>query len=184
MGKSGSIQAAVGIWNHELVKYGSEILSLRRRMLSKLAPLAREAYRNLAPGELDLELSETTDPERFLQDLEDHLQEDLQRGATGVGPHRDDLIILLSGREAARFASQGESRSIALALRLAQHRLLWQHYEEAPILLIDEWNSELDTRRREALLAYAQSLPQAILAGLETPGVGAVVRIEAGVWGH
>jgi DNA replication and repair protein RecF len=50
--------------------------------------------------------------------------------------------------------------------------------------LIDEWNSELDTRRREALLAYAQSLPQAILAGLETPGVGAVVRIEAGVWGH
>jgi DNA replication and repair protein RecF len=184
MGKSGSIQAAVGIWNHELVKYGSEILSLRRRMLSKLAPLAREAYRDLAPGELDLELSETTDPERFLQDLEDHLQEDLQRGATGVGPHRDDLIILLSGREAARFASQGESRSIALALRLAQHRLLWQHYEEAPILLIDEWNSELDTRRREALLAYAQSLPQAILAGLETPGVGAVVRIEAGVWGH
>lgn len=181
-GKPGSIQASIGIWNHELVKYGSEILGLRRRMLSKLTPLAREAYRELAPGELGLELSESVDPERFLAALEDNLPEDLQRGATSVGPHRDDLTLLLSGREAAKFGSRGECRSIALALRLAEHRLLWQHYEEAPLLLVDEWNSELDTRRREALLAYAQSLPQAILAGLETPGGGAVVEIEAGVW--
>jgi DNA replication and repair protein RecF len=177
-----SIQASIGIWNQELVKYGSEILSLRRRMLSKLSPLAREAYRELAPGELSLELSETTDPERFLQALEDNLPDDLQRGATSVGPHRDDLTLLLSGREAARFASRGECRSIALALRLAEHRLLWSHYEEAPLLLVDEWNTELDARRRGALLAYAQSLPQAILAGLETPGAGAIIEIEAGVW--
>lgn len=181
--KAASLQASIGIWNHELVKYGSEILSLRRRMLSKLTPLAREAYSELAPGELSLELSETVDPERFLRALEDNLQDDLQRGVTSVGPHRDDLTILLSGREAARFGSRGECRSIALALRLAEHRLLWQHYEEAPLLLVDEWNSELDARRRGALLAYAQSLPQAILAGLETPGGGAVVEIEAGVWG-
>ncbi len=180
--RPGSIQTSVGIWNLELVKYGSEILSLRRRMLTKLSPLAREAYRELAPGELSLELSETTDPEHFLRALEDNLPDDLQRGATSVGPHRDDLIIRLSGREAARFGSRGECRSVALALRLAEHRLLWQHYEEAPLLLVDEWNSELDARRRGALLTYAQSLPQAILAGLETPGGGTVIEIEAGVW--
>ncbi|AWR87899.1 DNA replication and repair protein RecF [Meiothermus taiwanensis WR-220] len=182
-GRSGGIQTTLSIWNHQLVKYGGEILSLRRRMLAKLTPLAREAYRELAPGELSLELSETTDPDGFLQALEDNLQDDLQRGATSVGPHRDDLVILLEGREAARFGSRGECRSIALALRLAEHRLLWQHYEEAPLLLVDEWHSELDNRRRGALLAYAQSLPQAILAGLETPGTGAVIEIEAGVWG-
>ena len=182
-GAAASLHTSIGIWNHELVKYGSEILSLRRRMLSKLTPLAREAYSELAPGELSLELSETVDPERFLGALEDNLQDDLQRGVTSVGPHRDDLVILLSGREAARFGSRGECRSIALALRLAEHRLLWQHYDEAPLLLVDEWNSELDARRRGALLAYAQSLPQAILAGLETPGGGAVVQIQAGVWG-
>lgn len=181
-GAAGGIQAAIGIWNHQLVRYGSEILGLRRRMLARLAPLAREAYCELAPGELGLKLSETADPERFLQVLEDNLPDDLQRGATSVGPHRDDLTILLSGLEAARFASRGECRSIALALRLAEHRLLWQHHEEAPLLLVDEWHSELDVRRRGALLAYAQSLPQAILAGLEAPGVGAVVEIEAGVW--
>lgn len=173
---------SMGIWNQELVKYGREILSLRRRMLSKLYPLAREAYRELAAGELGLELFETTDPDRFLQALEDNLPEDLERGATRVGPHRDDLIILLSGREAARFASRGEGRSIALALRLAEHRLLWSHYQEAPLLLVDEWHGELDSRRRGALLAYAKSLPQAILAGLEAPGVGSVIELEAGVW--
>lgn len=171
-----------GIWNQELIRYGREILSLRRRMLFKLYPLAREAYRELAAGELGLELFETTDPDRFLHDLEDSLLEDLERGATRVGPHRDDLIIRLSGREAARFASRGEGRSIALALRLAEHRLLWSHYEEAPLLLVDEWHSELDARRREALLAYAQSLPQAILAGLEAPSAGTIIEIEAGVW--
>jgi DNA replication and repair protein RecF len=180
--KPSADQSSIGIWNHELVRYGSEILSLRRRMLSKLAPLAREVYRELAPGELSLGLSESTEPERFLEALEDSLPDDLQRGVTSVGPHRDDLNILLSGREAARFGSRGECRSIAVALRLAEHRLLWQHYDEAPLLLVDEWNNELDARRRGALLAYAQSLPQAILAGLETPGSGAVVEIEAGVW--
>jgi len=181
--KTNSLKSTLSVWNQELVKYGSEILSLRRRMLSKLSPLAKEAYGELAPGELGLELFETIVPEHFLQALEDSLQEDLQRGVTSVGPHRDDLILRLSGREAGKFGSRGECRSIALALRLAEHRLLWQHYEEAPLLLVDEWNTELDARRRGALLAYAQSLPQAILAGLETPGSGAVVQIEAGVWG-
>ncbi len=181
-GEAPSLRASIGIWNQELVRFGREILSLRRRMLSKLAPLAQESYRELATGSLELSLCESVEPERFLEALDDHLQSDLERGATSLGPHRDDLRILLSGREAARFASRGECRSIALALRLAEHRLLWQHYEEAPLLLVDEWNSELDARRQGALLAYAQSLPQAILAGLERPGVGAVVAIEAGVW--
>ncbi|MDX2004103.1 MAG: DNA replication and repair protein RecF [Meiothermus sp.] len=182
-GAPSAIQSSIGIWNAELVKYGSEILSLRRRMLTKLTPLAREAYAELAPGTLGLEPFETVSPERFLGALEDNLQDDLQRGVTGIGPHRDDLMVLLEGREAIKFGSRGECRSIALALRLAEHRLLWQHYDEAPLLLVDEWHSELDARRRGALLAYAQSLPQAILAGLETPGSGAVVEIEAGVWG-
>lgn len=181
--KAATLKSTLSVWNAELVKYGSEILSLRRRMLGKLTPLAKEAYSELAPGELGLELFETVDPEHFRQALEDSLQEDWQRGVTSVGPHRDDVLIQLSGREAGKFGSRGECRSIALALRLAEHRLLWQHYEEAPLLLVDEWHSELDARRRGALLAYAQSLPQAILAGLETPGSGAVVEIEAGVWG-
>lgn len=172
----------VGIWSTELAKYGSEILALRRRMLGRLAPLAADAYRELAPGELRLELQESVAPERFLPALEEGLLTDIERGVTGLGPHRDDLGLWLGERDALRFASRGEARSIALALRLAEHRLLWQHHEEAPLLLIDEWHSELDQRRRSALLAYAQSLPQAIVAGLEAPPQGQELWIEAGVW--
>ncbi|MER3481015.1 MAG: DNA replication and repair protein RecF [Meiothermus sp.] len=174
----------LGVWNAELAKYGAEILSLRRRMLGKLAPLARESYRELAPGELHLELVETASPDEFLTALEDTVPQDLERGVTSIGPHRDDLAIRLDQRDALRFASRGEARSIALALRLGEHRLLWQHYDEAPLLLVDEWHSELDPRRRQALLGYAESLPQAILAGLEAPqNGGTVFWIEAGVWG-
>lgn len=174
----------IGVWNDELVKYGGEILALRRRILGKLGPLAHNAYHELAPGELGLEPLETTGPERFLQDLEDNLPEDLERGATSIGPHRDDVKILLSGLEAGKFASRGEARSIVLAMRLAEHKLLWQHYQEAPLLLVDEWHTELDSRRQGALLSYAKSLPQAIFAGLEAPqNGGRIIRIEAGVWG-
>ncbi|MER3443656.1 MAG: DNA replication and repair protein RecF [Meiothermus sp.] len=175
--------AGIGVWNQELVKYGSEILNLRRRILGKLKPLARDAYAELAPGELALELFETVDPVHFLQALESGLQDDLQRGVTSVGPHRDDLNILLGGLEAGKYASRGEARSITLALRLAEHRLLWAHHDEAPLLLVDEWHTELDARRRQALLNYAESLPQAILAGLEAPSTGRMIPIEAGVWG-
>jgi DNA replication and repair protein RecF len=172
----------IGVWNAELAKYGTEILLLRRRMLSRLSPMAAEAYSELSSGELCLEQFETVAPERFLLALEDGIQEDVQRGVTSLGPHRDDITVLIGGREAAKFGSRGECRSVALALRLAEHRLLWQHYEEAPLLLVDEWHSELDTRRRSALLAYAKSLPQAILAGLEASGEGNLIHIEAGVF--
>jgi DNA replication and repair protein RecF len=174
----------LGVWNAELAKYGAEILSLRRRMLGKLSPLARESYRELAPGELHLELLETVEPDEFLTALEDTVQQDLERGVTSIGPHRDDLAMRLDERDALKFASRGEARSIALALRLGEHRLLWQHHDEAPLLLVDEWHTELDPRRRQALLGYAESLPQAILAGLEAPhNGGTVLWIEAGVWG-
>ncbi|AEB12779.1 DNA replication/repair protein RecF [Marinithermus hydrothermalis] len=174
--------AGLAAWNQKLATYGSEILQLRRRLLTRLEPLAQEAYRELAPGTLELALRETVTPEGYLEALETHLQEELERGATLFGPHRDDLKLLLNGLEAPQFASRGEARAIALALRLAEHRLLWTHHGEAPVLLVDDFTAELDARRRTALLAYAQALPQAILTGTDPPEGLPVVHIEGGVW--
>ena len=174
----------IGLWNQELARHGSEILLLRRRILHKLQPLAQQVFAELAPGKLELTMVESVTPERLLPALEEGWQADLERGLTSVGPHRDDLALTIDRRDTQRFASRGEARSVALALRLAEHRLLWQHYQEAPLLLVDEWHTELDDRRQAALLAYAQSLPQAVLAGLEEPpGAAARVWIEGGVWG-
>ena len=71
--------------------------------------------------------------------------------------------------------------ALALALRLAEHRLLGEHHGEPPLLLVDEWGEELDEARRRAVLAYAQALPQAILAGLEAPPGVPVCSVVRGV---
>ncbi|KGQ21817.2 DNA replication/repair protein RecF [Thermus filiformis] len=168
-------------WDQALARYGSEILLLRRRLLKRLGPLAREIHRALAPGELELALEETAPPEGFLEALRSRREEERERGMTLVGPHRDDLLLLLNGRLAPRFASRGEARAIALALRLSEHRLLAEHYGEPPLLLLDEWDQELDEARRLALLAYARAQPQALLASTEPPPGLPVCWVEEGV---
>ena len=168
-------------WDQALARYGTEILLFRRRLLKRLGPLAQEVHRALAPGVLELALEETASPEGFLEALWARREEEKERGMTLVGPHRDDLLLLLDGRPAPRFASRGEARAIALALRLSEHRLLSEHYGEPPLLLLDEWDQELDRARREALLAYAKAQPQALLASTEPPLGLPICWVEEGV---
>ncbi len=174
---------AIGAWDERLAGYGAEILTLRRRVLARLGPLADELHRALALGGLDLRSVETAPPERLREKLRERLPEELERGVTLSGPHRDDLAIRLEGRDAVRFASRGEARTIALALRLAEHRLLEQHHQDAPLLLLDDVVAELDERRQQALLAYVKALPQAVVTATEPPpGVDQRIELSAGSW--
>ncbi|MCS6869220.1 MAG: DNA replication and repair protein RecF [Thermus sp.] len=170
----------LSVWDRELARYGTEIMAFRRRFLRRFLPTFQEVHRSLAPGEVGLALEESVQGD-FLEALEQRRPEELLRGQTLLGPHRDDLVFLLAGRPAHRFASRGEAKALAMALRLAEHRLLWEHHGEAPLLLVDEWSEELDPGRRKALLTYAQGLPQAILAGLQTPEGMPVCSMAGGV---
>ena len=170
----------LSVWDQELARYGEEILALRRRFLRRFLPIFQSVHQALAPGEAGLRLEESA-PGGILEALKAKREEERLRGQTLVGPHRDDLVILLSGRPAHRFASRGEAKALALALRLAEHRLLTEHYGEPPLLLLDEWGEELDEARQSALLAYAKSLPQAILAGLLAPEGVPVCWVQGGV---
>lgn len=170
----------LAVWDQELARYGTEIMALRGRFLKRFLPIFRSVHQTLAPGEAGLLLEETA-PGDFLEALQARREEELLKGQTLVGPHRDDLVFLLSGRPVHRFASRGEAKAIALALRLAEHRLLTEHHGEAPLLLVDEWSEELDEGKREAVLAYARSLPQAALAGLWAPQGVPVCWVEGGV---
>jgi DNA replication and repair protein RecF len=115
--------------------------------------------------------------------LEQARAEDLRRGTTTVGPHRDDLELVVNGLAARTHASQGEQRSLALALRLATHAVVAEVTGSSPILLLDDVFSELDPARSHALLEHlppgqallttAGPLPVAAQPGL-------VVRVEAG----
>lgn len=168
------------VWDRELARYGEEIMAFRRRFLRRFLPLFQEVYRALSPGEAGLRLEESVQGE-FLRALQESREEERLKGQTLLGPHRDDLVFLLSGRPAHRFASRGEAKALALALRLAEHRLLAEHYGEPPLLLVDEWSEELDETRRKAVLAYAQTLPQAVLAGLLAPKGVRVCSMQGGV---
>lgn len=175
-------QWATEVWDDSLVTLGSEIMLLRRRAVSRMSELAAENNALLGSQKfLGLELSETTTPETFRHDLKRRRGEELSRGASVVGPHRDDLKLRLGEFPAADYASRGEARTIALALRKAELDLLKERYAEPPILLIDDFSAELDPQRRSFLLELAASVPQAIVTGTEAfPGSVLELHAEAG----
>lgn len=149
------IEASLDVWDERLARAATSLVAARRGLLGELAPLAAAAYGALAdaPGAVTVEI-------RYEQSWEGPLdaalaarrREDLRRGATTAGPHRDDLAVELDGRDSRVQASQGEQRCLALALRLGVHHLLTARLGRPPILLLDDVFSELDPHRSRALL--------------------------------
>jgi len=108
--------------------------------------------------------------------------EERARGVTVVGPHRDDLAVQLDGRSVQTFGSRGEARTAAMALRVAELRLLEELHGEPPILLLDDFSAELDADRRNYLLSLSQRLPQALVSGTEPPPHATrILKIASGV---
>lgn len=173
---------AMHVWDDSLVKLGTDIMLFRRRALSRLDELAREANAALGSRKpLLLALSESTTPETYAADMAGRRAEELARGSTVTGPHRDDLVLTLGDFPAGDFASRGEGRTVALALRRAELELLAEKFGEKPVLLIDDFTAELDPNRRQSLLDLAASVPQAIVTGTEhAPGAMLTLRASAG----
>ncbi|WP_288403082.1 DNA replication and repair protein RecF [uncultured Deinococcus sp.] len=173
---------AMHVWDEALVKLGTEIMLFRRRALTRLDDLSREANAALGSRKtLRLELTESTTPETYAHDLAARRAEELARGATVTGPHRDDLLLTLGDFPANEYASRGEGRTVALALRRAELELLAEKFGERPVLLIDDFTAELDPGRRSFLLDLAASVPQAIVTGTErAPGAALTLRAHAG----
>jgi len=155
-GSSSALENQLQVWDMSLAKLGADIVTARTDAVNSLAPVFQEHYHGLAKegvtdlsyqtrceGESESELSES-----IVQHLQRYRQRDLERGTTTVGPHRDDLSITLDERPLAVFGSQGQRRSAALALRLAESQLLAQKTGEPPVLLIDDVLYEMDRERR------------------------------------
>lgn len=173
---------AMHVWDDALVKLGTDIMLFRRRALTRLDELAREANTALGSRKpLVLSLNESTTPETYAADMAGRRAEELARGSTVTGPHRDDLLLTLGDFPASDFASRGEGRTVALALRRAELELLAEKFGEKPVLLIDDFTAELDPSRRQYLLDLAASVPQAIVTGTDqAPGAKLTLRASAG----
>ncbi|MCY0885151.1 MAG: DNA replication and repair protein RecF [Firmicutes bacterium] len=175
-----------------LAAEGAYVWRARRQFLEALAPYVGEASAQVGAGErLRLRLvpggtrEPAEEPAAFLAALASRGVEERQRGVTLVGPHRDEVVLELDGREAGRFGSQGQQRTVALALRLALFHWFRSRWGEAPVVLLDDVFSELDQERRRRLLAFvagaeAQTLVTDTEGGRYRDLRPVVLAVEAG----
>ncbi|MEY2418457.1 MAG: replication and repair protein RecF [Actinomycetota bacterium] len=178
------VVSTLDVWDAKLAEHGTALVTARRELVTRLEPLVAKAYAAVAEGAASITLRYAASWEGELHAaLQAARQDDLRRGITSIGPHRDELELHIGTLPARTHASQGEQRSLALALRLAVHYAVTEATASAPILLLDDVFSELDPHRSAALVS---ALPpgQAVLttAGALPPGAtpAATVRIANG----
>lgn len=159
-----SSREAVAPWTEQVVSLGADLVAARLDALAQLgAPFAERAA-ELGLDEASLRY-EGEPPSR--EALEGRLERDLERGATSVGPHLDDVVLALGRRELRSFGSQGEQRLALLALLLAEAELLAARRAVPPLLLLDDVLSELDPARRRILAARVAASGQALVTATD-----------------
>jgi DNA replication and repair protein RecF len=143
------------VWDSKLIEAGEQLADLRSDLAKRLGPVITQAYRDVAgeAAEVQLRYQGNWHEQGLGTALAQARDDEVRRGNTLVGPHRDDLSIELNGLPSRTHASQGEQRSLALALRLGVHRLVTERTGVPPVLLLDDVFSELDPFRCSALLA-------------------------------
>jgi DNA replication and repair protein RecF len=183
------VVSTLDVWDAKLAAAGETLAAAREALTAALEPLVGAAYGRLAVGVAHRGRASVRLAYRRSWDGDLHAalgqsrRDDLRRGVTTVGPHRDELTLEVGGLAGRTHASQGEQRSVALALRLAGHQLVTDWIGSAPVLLLDDVFSELDPVRSDALLGCLPA-GQAVVttAGDLPPGadVAARARIEDG----
>jgi DNA replication and repair protein RecF len=147
-------------WTDQLVRLGEQLVEARRKVLGLLAPVFTERAGELGLDDACLSY-DGEPPSRDL--LDERLTRDLERGATGVGPHLDEIRIVAGERELRTYGSQGEQRLAVLSLLLAEAELLTEHAGVPPLLLLDDALSELDADRRRLLSARLGTTGQTLV---------------------
>lgn len=158
--KSGTQEKSMFAWNMVLARHASEIVLLRKDLVSRLNESLSDVYGQLASKPHKLTINYESNPpnnnylQSYIHKLEKLYSLDRERGFTSLGPHRDDIKIFIDDKDAGMFASRGEGRTITLALKILEMKLIEQVRAEKPILLLDDVFSELDGTRRRMLTSY------------------------------
>ena len=160
--EQGAMRAQLYAWDEQLAAAGADVMRMREEFVDMLSTIARDLHRSISGGREQLALSyaPSVDAARYGGDMRAALEEalyasaleDMRRGFTTVGPHRDDLSVHLGDAPVRVFGSQGQQRTAALSLKLSELALLARETGEPPVLLLDDVLSELDEPRQRALL--------------------------------
>ncbi len=163
-----SAESELDFWDEALSTEGAAIVARRDVVVRRLSPLTTESYLGLAAGE---QISVAYHPSVQAEDLAAAVSaqraEEIRAGMTTLGPHRDDVVLTIGDMPAATYASRGQARTIAFALRLAEATFLREERKEEPILLLDDVLSELDPERRHRVLEEASGYQQALVTTAE-----------------
>lgn len=150
-------------WTEQLAEAGARLMASRRGFARRLDRIFGAHYLNIAGAEEKVALlyrpdsGESEDDAARLKELLDAgLQSDIRHGATGRGPHRDDLQFMINGRPLRTFGSQGQQRTFVLALKMAELDSIQDTFGEPPVLLLDDMSSELDRNRSANLLEFVR----------------------------
>jgi DNA replication and repair protein RecF len=149
----GTDEATLDSFSHELVELGGQLIRMRTELAPKFSPLARLAYRRISNDAEELRIEYQPSVKKdFAVELAQSRNRERTYRSTLVGPHRDDLKLLLNEKSAAQFGSEGQKRTLAIALKMAQAEYLAGIHGSAPVLLIDDVMGELDVKRRSGFL--------------------------------
>jgi DNA replication and repair protein RecF len=168
-------------WDQELVRIGGEVVAARAAAVLELEPEAARYHAEIAAGE-HLEIRYEGPPENLAEAVHNSRAEDLRRGSTTVGPHRDDMRVVLGGQEARAYASQGQQRTAVVSLKLAEAALVTRRTGQRPVLLLDDVLSELDAERRASLLRQVAEGGQVIITSAEAGPFPPELMASAMVW--
>ncbi len=171
---------SLAVWNTQLAAAGAQIMQYRRNFFLALSPLAAEFHRQIAGKDEVLEVlyapcaplreNEAEQRDALYAALEKKRDAEIQQGLSLIGPHRDEIRFLIGGREARAYASQGQMRTAAVSMKLAQGALLEKETGEAPAVFLDDILGELDAERRAFLLSHTKN-KQVILTCTEKEAV-------------
>jgi DNA replication and repair protein RecF len=185
----GEVSSTLDVWDMKLAEAGERLATARQALAESLQPLTAASYGQLAVSvahrgrsTVGIDYQRSWDGP-LIDSLHAARTEDLRRGITTVGPHRDEVILRIGDLPARTHSSQGEQRSLTLALRLAGHAIVTERIGSPPVLLLDDVFSELDASRAEALLRCLPDGQAIVTTAGELPASAEVAsrfRVEEG----
>lgn len=182
---------AIEPWTESLVRGGAGLMERRQRFVDEFVPAFRKAYAALAPGSEQADIAyvpscaaETggaaaLSEHAFRAALLRRSGEEIRRGSTLVGPHRDDLAFHLTGLRLQDYASQGQQKTFLVALKIAEFAYLQEQRQETPVFLLDDLFGELDIQRAAAILGRLENAGQCVITATDERVFGGAVR-----WGE
>ena len=168
------------IMDEQLVQYGSVIIKLRERFVKELNVIIRDIHSRLSGGKEDLvvQYENDTDIVSFQNRMKANREKDIRTRITNAGPHRDDICFMVGGIDIRKYGSQGQQRTAALSLKLAEIQIVKENVKDTPVLLLDDVLSELDSNRQRYLLESIHEVQTLITCTGIDDFVGCNFRID------